>query len=146
MLLFLVICILLVLIYVAQKLTVLAEGQASAVAYLERELPGIKATQNTPLVSFAHGWYDDGWPFTKSDEEERAPLENPTPHRYADDYSTQMYISEYKSIPSGDRRKEFLRQLFGRGVCFNAKLLDTVYADESAFVRAWAAAPRHRCL
>ena len=139
MLLFLVICILLVLIYVAREVLSLAKGQAAVAAFLETELKEIKAAQELPPVSLAYGWFDDGWPIAKGDQEDRAPLENPTPHHSPDDYATQMYISEYNSMPSAHQRKEFLRQLFKNGVWMKPQLLDIIYADENAYVRAWAA-------
>src|SRR5579864_2785969 len=111
MLFFLVICILLVLIYVAQKAVSLTKVQAAVAAFLEAELKEIKAAQEIPRTSLAYGWFDDGWPIAKTDEEDRAPLENPTPHRSPDDYASQMYIAEYKSMPSAHKRKEFLQRL-----------------------------------
>ena len=137
--LFLVICILLLLIYLAQKAASLAKDHAAEAALLETELKQIKAAQELPPAPMAYGWFDDGWPLTKVDEEGRAPIGNPAPHRFSDDYSTHMYISEYKSIPSAYQRKEFLRRLFKEGVWKKPELLDQIYGDENAFVRAWAA-------
>jgi hypothetical protein len=139
MLLFLLVCILLVLIYLAQKATALAKGQTGVATFLETELKEIKAAQERPPASLAYGWFDDGWPIAEGDEEDSAPLENPTPHYNPDDYSTQMYIVEYKSMPSAHQRKEFLRQLFKEGVWMKPELLDIIYNDENAYVRAWAA-------
>jgi hypothetical protein len=139
MLLFLVICILLVLVYLSQKVTSLAKGQAVVAASLQTELKEIRAAQKIPPAPLAYGWFDDGWPIVTDDEEDRAPLENPTPHCNPDDYATQMYISEYKAIPSAHHRKEFLQQLFKQGLWMKPELLDVIYNDEDSYVRAWAA-------
>lgn len=139
MLIFFAVCILLVLIYVAHNIAALVKSQAKIAASLEAKLGEIQAAQKLPSASLAYGWFDDGWPAAKSDEEERAPLENPTPHHSPDDYATQMYITEYRSIPSAYQRKKFLLQLFRQGVWMTPELLDIIYTDENAYVRAWAA-------
>src|SRR5260370_2847345 len=86
MFLFLVVSILLLLIYTAWKAASLARGQAALAAFLEAELKEIKAAQEPPCVSLAYGWFDDGWPLAKVNQEDRAPLENPTPHLNPDEY------------------------------------------------------------
>jgi hypothetical protein len=139
MLIFLVVCILLILIYVALKTASLAKHQAAIAAFMEEQLKQIKAATERSPASLPYDWFDDGWPIEKGAEEERAPLENPTPQRSPDDYATHMYISEYKSISSAHQRKEFLRQLFKEDVWMEPELLDIVYADENAHLRAWAA-------
>ena len=140
MLLAIVICILLALIYLAQKTVFLIRGQAALAAFVESELNEIKAAQKlpTPPTPLAYGWYEKGWPFA-NDEEDRTPLENPARHVSPDDYATQMYIAEYKSIPGAFQRKEFLGRLFKEGVLMEPELLDIIYSDANVYVRAWAA-------
>jgi len=139
MLTVLVVCIFLLLIYTVWAVMSLTKGQALVATFLEMQFKELKAAQKPPSKLLAYGWFDDGWPMEKVDEEDRAPLENPAPQRNPDEYATQMYISEFKSMPSAHQRKEFLRQLFHDGVWMRPELLDVIYADESAFVRAWAA-------
>jgi hypothetical protein len=126
---------------------------------LETELKEIRAAQKIPAAPLAYGWFDEGWPVAKLGEEDRAPLphgapratqgfiwcygENPTPHRAPDDYATQMFIAEYRSILDSHERREFLRQLVSHDVCMKPELLDVIYTDEDPFVRAWAAGHLH---
>jgi hypothetical protein len=140
MFLFLVVCILLLSMYVAQKTAALTKSQSAIAEFLQTEIKDLKAMQKIPVKPLAYGWFDDGWPVAESDEEERAPLENPTPHRAPDKYMSQMFISEYKSMPSAHQRKEYLRQLWSAGTWMTAEFLDTIYTDENEHVRAWAAA------
>lgn len=135
----LVVFVLFGLIWVDRRVASLAKYQAATATFIETELKEIKAARVNSPEPLAYGWYDGGWPVTRCDEEDRAPLENPTPQRSPDDYATQMYILEYKSILDACQRKKFLQRLRNEGVWMEPKLLDAVYADESAFVRAWAA-------
>jgi hypothetical protein len=140
MLLVFAICTLLLLLYVAGKAAFVAKTQVAVAAFLESELKAIKAAQELPKpTSLAYGWFDDGWPNARVDEEERAPLENPHPNRSSDDYAAQWYISEFKALSSAHQRKKFLRRLLKEGITMKPELLDIIYADESAYVRAWAA-------
>jgi hypothetical protein len=136
---FLVICIIVGVVYLDYRMSSVLKGQTASAAFLETELKVIKAAQQIPPAPLAYGWFDNGWLVPKTNEEERAPLENPAPHRAPDDYATQMFIAEYKSMPNPHERKEFLRQLFRNGVWMKPELLDIIYADENAYVRAWAA-------
>jgi hypothetical protein len=97
----------------------------------------------------ACGWYDDGWPNARpstiameawSREFHRGQgVRDPKPWKHPDDYATQMYIAEYKSITSPHERREFLRHLHKAEVWMAPEFLDLIYADESTYVRAWAA-------
>src|SRR5260370_17685127 len=98
MFLFLVVSILLLLIYTAWKAASLARGQAALAAFLEAELKEIKAAQEPPCVSLAYGWFDDGWPLAKVNQEDRAPLENPTPHLNPDEYKNSTLLPHKKGI------------------------------------------------
>ncbi|HKV98995.1 MAG TPA: hypothetical protein VJN96_04185 [Vicinamibacterales bacterium] len=141
MLFYLVIGIFLVALYVAFETAAIAKHQAAMAEYLRVALEEIKTAQTLPPTKqFAYGWYDGGWPFLPSNEEERAPLENPAPHRGADDYLTAMYLAEYNALAAPNERREFLRHLNRNGVWMREPLLDAVFADPSPFVRAWAAA------
>jgi hypothetical protein len=141
MVLFLILCVLLLVLYLAFKTAALSKGQALMAASIETELKEIKARQETPPKSLPYGWFDDGWPWLElSDEEERVPLENPTPYRDPDAYATRMFMSEYRAIRDPLQRKEFLRELIKAEVWMEAEFLDLVYGDENAHVRAWAAA------
>lgn len=106
---------------------------------IEEHLKEIKAAREIPTNPLAYGWYDDGWPLAESDEEKRAPLDNSPYQHDADDYLTATYVSEYRALPSPRERREFLRGLRRERVCMRPGLLDVVYADESPYVRAWAA-------
>lgn len=135
----LVFLVLLGLIWVGQRVASLAKYQAATGTFIETELKEVKAAREESPTPLAYGWYDDGWPVAKCNEEDRAPLENPTPQRSPDEYATQMYVLEYKSIQDTYQRKKFLRQLRDEAAWMEPELLDIIYADESAFIRAWAA-------
>jgi hypothetical protein len=139
MFLFLIICILLVVIYVALKTAAIAKDQMAITEYLQTELREVKAAQKIPVKPLAYGWFDDGFPADPSREEERGPLENPAPHKGADEYMTQAFIAEFRAMPSAHQRNEYLRQLWTAGTWMAADFLDTIYADGSEYVRAWAA-------
>lgn len=135
----LLVFVLLGLILVGRRIGSLAKYQVAKATFIETELKEIKAAQVNSPEPLAYGWHDGGWPIRRSDEEDRAPLESPAPQRNPDDYATQMYILEYGAILDAHERKEFLLRLHNAGVWMKPKLLDAIYADESAFVRAWAA-------
>jgi hypothetical protein len=139
MFLFLAFCISLVLIYVALKTAAIAKDQTAIVEYLQTELKEIKAAQKIPVKPLAYGWFDDGFPADPSREEERGRLENPEPHKGSDEYMTQAFIAEYKATPNAHQRKEYLRHLWTAGTWMTGDFLDTIYADASEYVRAWAA-------
>lgn len=139
MFLFLVICILLALTYVALKAAAIAKSQRAIAEYLQAELKEIKAAQKTPVKPLAYGWFDDGFPADPSRQDERGPLENPAPQNGPDGYMTQAFIAEYKAMPSAQQRKEYLRQLRSAGTWMTSDFLDTIYTDGSECVRAWAA-------
>jgi hypothetical protein len=141
MLIFLGVCILLVSIYVVQKTAALARNQATLAESLQVELKQIKAGQKAPAKSLSYGWFDDGWPYSAPDDDEnqRPPLENPTPQRNPDEYMTRMLIAQYQSMPSPHQRKQFLMQLRRESIWMTAEFLDIIYGDENEYVRAWAA-------
>jgi len=136
---FLVVCILLAVVYLGYKVVSLQQHQASMAAFVETQLKEIGAAQQVPPTTMAYGWFDNGWPVAKEEKEDRAALENPMPYSRPDDYDTQMLVAEYMSMPTPHERKEFLRQMFKQGVWMEPGLLDAIYADENAHVRAWAA-------
>lgn len=136
---FLVLCILLAVVYLAYRAFLVSRSQEALATFLDAELKQIREAQRVPPEQLSYGWYDDGWPFRKTVQEDRAPLENPTPHKDPDDYETQMLIAEYRSILDPQQRKEFLRKLRKHGVWMRPTLLDLIYADENPLVRAWAA-------
>ena len=136
---FLIICILLAVVYLGYEVNWVQKNQAKIASFLDTQLKEIRAAQQIPPAAVAYGWFDDGWPVAKEDRESRAPLENPTPYSRPDDYDTQMLVAEFRSMPNHHERKEFLRRLFKQGVWMEPGLLDIIYADENACVRAWAA-------
>ena len=135
----LIVFVILGLIWVDRRVTSLAKYQALTANFMETRLKEVKAALENSPEQFAYGWYDEGWPIAKCDEEDRAPLENPKPQRSPDDYATKMYILEYKSMQDANLRKKFLRKLRDEAVWMEPELLDVIYADENAFIRAWAA-------
>jgi len=52
---------------------------------------------------------------------------------------TLAFIAEYEAMPSAYQRKEYLRQLWSTGTWMTPDFLDVIFADESEYVRAWAA-------
>jgi hypothetical protein len=138
----LIICIftLLVAAYVAFAVAAILKSQSATVGFLETELKEIRAAQRVRPAQIAYGWFDDGWPEEINEKQWRVPLANPTPHQGPDEYATRMWIAEYQSFLDPHARTDFLRQLFKQGAWMELELLDLIYADESPFVRAWAAA------
>ena len=136
---FLVLCIMLAVVYLAYRTFLVSRSQEALATFLDAELKQIKEAQRVPPEQLSYGWYDDGWPFRRTEQEDRAPLENPTPHEDPDDYASQMLIAEYRSILDPQQRKEFLRKLRKHGVWMRPAFLDVIYADENPLVRAWAA-------
>jgi len=136
---FLVSCILLAIGYLIYKTSSFLKGQAAIVASVSEDLAEIKAAHHVRPPELAYGWYDAGWPYNPERNSSGATLENPKPHQAPDDYATQMYIAEFRSMLDPHMRKEFLWRLRGAGVWMKPELLDVIFADESPFVRAWAA-------
>lgn len=139
MFLFLVLCTLLAVIYLVFETVAIRKSYSAFAEFLQRELGDIKATQKLPVKPLSYGWFDDGFPSDPIDEENRRPLCNPEPHRGPDEYMTKHFVAEYKAISDAYQRKDYLRHLRNEGVWMTADLLDVIYADESEFVRAWAA-------
>lgn len=135
----LLVVVLVALVWVNRGIFTVTQNQAAHMTVIESIQAEFKLAQERSRKQSAYGWYDEGWPVAKCDEEDRAPLENPTLQRSPDDYATQMYILEYKSMRDAHQRKEFLRQLRDEAVWMKPELLDVIYGDESDFVRAWAA-------
>jgi hypothetical protein len=139
----LIVCVLVVVVYATYQIRMVNKNLVGLAVVLETELKEIQSlvrveTKETPL---AYGWFDEGWPMAKMEEEHRAPIENPHPHWNPDEYLIQMWICEYQSFPSPHDRKDFVRRLIRSGAEINeAEFLDVVFADESPHVRAWAAA------
>jgi hypothetical protein len=134
------VAVLVLAIYGALKLHALANVQVALATFLEEQFKHIRQAQTTVEPGFPYGWFDEGWPIKKSDEEERAPLRNPELFATADEYSTQTWVAEYQSLKSATERRNFLRKLRAADIWMPAELLDLAYTDESAAVRAWAAA------
>ncbi len=136
---FLVICILVLAAYAASKTHEIGKHQSVLAEFLQTELKDIKAAQKLVTKPLSYGWFDDGFPADISRQEERAPLENPSPQNGADEYMTQMFIEEYRSMADSHHRKEYLRHLWNNGTWIRSEFLDVIYADQSEYVRAWAA-------
>jgi hypothetical protein len=136
----LIVLILVVVGYTALKVFGLSKGQLILPTFLEEQFKKIGEPPKPVEPRLAYGWFDDGWPVAKSDEEERGALENPELRAMADEYGIAVWTAEYRSLTTAGERKRLLRQLQTAGVYLSADLLDTVYADESVSVRAWAAA------
>jgi len=124
-------------------------NQAAHMTLIESIQAELKTAQEQTLKQMAYGWYEDGWPSASPDaiameawkrELHRGQgVRDPKPWKNPDDYATQMFMAEYKSIRSPHDRKDFLRKLHKADVWMAPELLDLVYADENTFVRAWAA-------
>lgn len=168
MIFLLIVCVLVVVVYGAYRIEIVNKGVAAMSGSLERDLKEIHSLVRgaEPIHFFNYGgdywalrgglvrqkpsgeirnlayeWFDEGWPVARVDEEDRAPIENPVPHRNPDEYTVQMYIAEYRALPNPRERKDFLRTLVMSHFWFwSAEFLDLVYTDESPHVRAWAAA------
>ena len=135
----LVVAILMLAVFVAMKVHELARVQIVLTQFMETQFKELQeATRSKEPASVAYGWFDDGFPASGSDGEESAPIENPTLESLQDQFSTQMWIAEYRSLPSPRQRVAFLRALRREWAWLKPELLDVVFADESAFVRAWA--------
>jgi hypothetical protein len=124
-------------------------NQAAHMTLIDSIRAELKTAQEQADRQMACGWYDDGWPNAKpstiameawSREFNKGQgARDPKPWKNPDEYATQMYIAEYKSITTPHGRKEFLRELRRGGVRMAPEFLDLIYTDENAYVRAWAA-------
>ena len=132
-------CVLLAIGYLIYKIHYLIKEQEAIVDSVSVALGEIKALPHGNPPELAYGWHDKGWPFKPESDGPGVRLENPNPHLAPDDYATQMYIAEFKSIVDPHMRKEFLWRLRFAGVWMKPEFLDVIFADENAFVRAWAA-------
>jgi len=145
----LLIVVLAALAWVNHGVYTVTVNQAAHVTLMESIQAELKTAQEQACKQMACGWYDDGWPNARpstiameawSREFHRGQgVRDPKPWKHPDDYATQMYIAEYKSITSPHERREFLRHLHKAEVWMAPEFLDLIYADESMYVRAWAA-------
>jgi hypothetical protein len=151
MVLLLIVCILVVAVYGVYLTVMLQKRVAAVTGLVEAELKEIRSlvggtkddgpSLKTPTL--AHDWFDDWFDFrwVKSDEEENAPIENPTPQTNPDEYLVQIWIAGYQSFPNPQERRDFVRRLIWSGASIEKpEFLDVVFGDESPYVRAWAAA------
>jgi len=125
-------------------------NQAAHATLIDSIRAELKTAQEQADMQMACGWYDDGWPnarpstiameaWKRREIHRGQGMRDPKPWKNPDDYATQMFIAEYKSITSPHDRKDFLRELHKAEVWMAPGFLDLVYADENTFVRAWAA-------
>lgn len=77
MLLALVIVLLIVVLALAwmnHGIFTVTQNQAAHMTVIESIRAELKMAQERSRKRLAYGWYDDGWPVVKCDEEDRAPL------------------------------------------------------------------------
>jgi hypothetical protein len=147
MMLLLIVCILVVAAYGVYLTVTVHKRLAAATGGIETELKEIRSLMTptkdeTPKIpALAPDWFLVDYRWIASDEEKRASIENPAPQKNPDEYLVRMWIAEYQSFPNPSERRDFVRKLIWSGAWINkAEFLDVVYADESPYVRAWAAA------
>jgi hypothetical protein len=135
---FLWVSVLVVAVYTALRMHAFIERHTALATYIESESKKIKKLLDKPTTRMRYEWYDDGWPVSRMDEEDFAPLANPEPNRSPDEFTTRMWAAEYCSYLNGHDRVDFLRRLLSSGAYMKPELLDLVYADEDVYVRAWS--------
>jgi hypothetical protein len=107
-------------------------NQAAHMTLIDSIRAELKTAQEQADRQMACGGYDDGWPNAKpstiameawSREFNKGQgARDPKPWKNPDEYATQMYIAEYKSITTPYGRKEFLRELRRGGVRNGARV------------------------
>ncbi len=146
----LLIVVLAALAWVNHGVYTVTANQVAHVTLIESIRAELKTAQEQADKQMACGWYDDGWPnarpstidieaWERREIHRGQGVRDPKPWKNPDDYATQMFIAEYKSILSPHERKDFLRELHKAEVWMAPEFLDLVYADENTYVRAWAA-------
>jgi len=106
----LIVATLVLSVYVAIKMHRLNKGLRVLAEFMETQFKAMReaalTSERTPLP---FGWFDDGFPPSGSDEEDRVPIENPELGATNDRFSLQIWIAEYLSIKHARERVHLLR-------------------------------------
>src|SRR5438093_581247 len=94
-----IVATLLVVLYLAVRVYGLGKAQVILATFLEDQFKDIREAALQPYkLDLPFGWFDDGWPIAKVDEEERAPIKNPELRLTADEYAIATWIGDYRSL------------------------------------------------
>jgi hypothetical protein len=129
--------------YLALQFRAITTAQTATLTALQTAIDELttrvtEIAERTAPEPLAHGWFDEGWTVMQTERErESTPFDNPRSDAGENPLTYRFWALEYHALREPTDRVTFLRKLRRSGNWISKELLDIVFADDSAYVRAW---------